>query len=59
MMVDRVIAEGHFAQELWVIEADRVEAGPIAKVFMPFVTCEQVHGSWVPRALLDVANRDA
>jgi carotenoid cleavage dioxygenase len=58
MMVDRVIAEGHFAQELWVIEADHVEAGPIAKVFMPFVTCEQVHGSWVPRALLDTAKGD-
>jgi carotenoid cleavage dioxygenase len=55
MMVDRVIAEGHFAQELWVIEADRVEVGPVARIFMPFVTCEQVHGSWVPRALLDAA----
>jgi carotenoid cleavage dioxygenase len=58
MMVDRIIAEGHFAQELWVVEADHVEAGPIAKVFMPFVTCEQVHGSWVPRALLDTARED-
>jgi carotenoid cleavage dioxygenase len=57
MMVDRVIAEGHFAQELWVIAADDVETGPVARVFMPFVTCEQVHGNWVSRSQLDAAGK--
>lgn len=55
MMVDRVVADGFFAQELWILEADRIESGPIAKVFMPFSTCEQVHGNWVSRARLATA----
>lgn len=53
MMVDRIVAEGHFAQEVWILEADDIGKGPIAKAFMPFATCEQVHGSWVTRAELD------
>ena len=55
LMVDRVIVPGHFAQEVWIMEADAIRKGPVAKVLMPFVTCEQVHGAWVPRALLDQA----
>ncbi|PTS83917.1 carotenoid oxygenase [Sphingomonas sp. HMWF008] len=58
MMVDRVIAEGHYAQEVWMFEADAIERGPVTKIFMPFTTCEQVHGSWVPRRLLDQARED-
>lgn len=55
MMVDRVVAEDVFKQELWILEADDIEKGPVAKVFMPFATCEQVHGNWVPRAKLEMA----
>lgn len=58
MMVDRVIAQDHWVQEVWILEADRIAAGPIAKVRMPFATCEQVHGTWVPRRLLDAARAD-
>lgn len=57
MMIDRVVAKGFFAQELWILEADNIEAGPIAKVFMPFSTCEQVHGNWVSRAKLATARK--
>lgn len=57
MMVDRVVAENHFAQEVWILEADAIEQGPIAKVFMPFATCEQVHGAWVGRDKLAQARR--
>lgn len=58
MMVDRVIADGHFAQEVWIIEADDIAKGPVARVFMPFVTCEQIHGGWVSRRLLDQSRKD-
>lgn len=52
MMTDHVVAKGHFAQQLYILEADRIDQGPIAKVFMPFSTCEQVHGNWIPRGKL-------
>ncbi|PZO05951.1 MAG: carotenoid oxygenase [Alphaproteobacteria bacterium] len=55
LMVDWIVAEGYFAQQVWIFEADDIAKGPIAKVLMPFVTCEQVHGTWVPRARLDQA----
>ncbi len=55
MMIDRVIVPDHVAQEVWIMEADAIGKGPVAKVLIPFVTCEQVHGAWVPRALLDQA----
>lgn len=58
-MVDRIIAEGFTKQEVWVLEADAMAKGPIAKVHMPFSTCGQVHGSWVPRHLLDQAREPA
>jgi len=55
MMIDRVIAQDHFVQEVWILEADAIANGPIAKVRMPFTTCEQVHGWWVPRNALERA----
>ena len=58
MMVDRVIADDYIAQEVWIFEADDITKGPISKVFMPFRTCEQIHGSWVPRRLLDQVRKD-
>jgi len=54
-MVDRELIPDHYDQEIWIIEADEVAKGPIAKVKMPVVTREQVHGNWVPRAVLDTA----
>lgn len=58
MMIDRVIAEGHWVQEVWILEADAISRGPIAKIKMPFATCEQVHGCWVPRDRLDAASAE-
>lgn len=58
MMVDRIVAEGHIAQEVWILAADDIEQGPIAKVEMPFRTCGQVHGAWVSRPRLDQARGD-
>jgi len=55
MMVDKVVAEDVFLQQVWVLAADAIAEGPVAKVSMPFATCEQVHGSWVPRARRDQA----
>lgn len=58
MMVDRIITPEHWVQEVWILEADAIAAGPVAKIKMPFVTCEQVHGCWVSRARLDEARAD-
>jgi carotenoid cleavage dioxygenase len=45
--VDRQ-AGSSFESELWVIEADKIEAGPVAKVKVPVRLRSQVHGWWVP-----------
>lgn len=58
MMVDRIVTPEHWVQEVWILEADALASGPIAKIRMPFVTCEQVHGTWVPRAKLNEATGD-
>lgn len=42
-----------YSSELWVVEADNVEAGPIAKVKTGIAMRSQVHGAWVSRARLD------
>jgi carotenoid cleavage dioxygenase len=40
---------------LWVIEADDVEKGPIAKVRTGLALRSQVHGSWVDRDRLETS----
>jgi carotenoid cleavage dioxygenase len=44
-----------FSSELWIVEADAVERGPIAKVKTGLPLRSQVHGSWVSRAKLDAS----
>lgn len=44
-----------YSSELWVVEADNVEAGPIAKVKTGLALRSQVHGAWVSRARLDAS----
>jgi carotenoid cleavage dioxygenase-like enzyme len=44
-----------YSSELWVIEADEVEKGPIAKVRTGHALRSQVHGAWVGRAVLDAS----
>lgn len=41
-----------YSSELWVIEADNVEQGPVAKVKTGLTLRSQVHGTWVSRAKL-------
>ena len=41
-----------YLSELWVIEADEVEKGPVAKVRTGLALRSQVHGTWVPREKL-------
>jgi carotenoid cleavage dioxygenase len=45
-VVDRE-AHGDFDSELWVIDADNVSAGAVAKVKVPVPLRPQVHGWWV------------
>lgn len=42
-----------YSSELWVVEADAIEKGPIAKVKTGKALRSQVHGTWVSRAKLD------
>jgi carotenoid cleavage dioxygenase len=44
---------GEYLSELWIMEADNVEAGPIAKVKTGLALRSQVHGTWVSREKLD------
>ena len=44
-----------YSSELWIVEADNVENGPVAKVKTGLSLRSQVHGTWVARAKLDSA----
>lgn len=44
-----------YSSELWVIEADEVEKGPIARVRTGLALRSQVHGSWVGRERLEAS----
>ncbi|MBN9142338.1 MULTISPECIES: carotenoid oxygenase family protein [unclassified Novosphingobium] len=57
-VIDEEVAPGHYNQEVWIIEADAIGKGPIAKVKLPFATREQVHGNWVGRAGLEKTRKD-
>jgi carotenoid cleavage dioxygenase-like enzyme len=48
-----------YSSELWIVEADEVEKGPIAKVRTGLALRSQVHGSWVGRAKLDASKLPA
>lgn len=54
-VVDHQVGEDAFEHALWVLEADAIGKGPIAKVALPFRIRQQVHGWWVPQAALDAA----
>jgi carotenoid cleavage dioxygenase len=45
----------HYSSELWVVEADAVENGPVAKVKTGLPLRSQVHGTWVSRAKMDAS----
>jgi carotenoid cleavage dioxygenase len=53
-VVDEAVGEG-FRSALWVIEADEVAKGAIAKVPVPVPMRPQVHGWWVPAAEIAAA----
>jgi carotenoid cleavage dioxygenase-like enzyme len=44
-----------YLSELWVLEADAIEKGPIAKVKTGLPLRSQVHGAWVARDKLDAS----
>jgi carotenoid cleavage dioxygenase len=44
-----------YSSELWIIEADEIEKGPIAKVKTGLALRSQVHGTWVSRQKLDAS----
>lgn len=44
-----------YSSELWIVEADAVEKGPVAKVKTGLPLRSQVHGTWVSRAKLDAS----
>jgi carotenoid cleavage dioxygenase len=44
-----------YQSELWIVAADEVEKGPVAKVKTGLALRSQVHGSWVSRQKLDAS----
>ena len=44
-----------YSSELWIVVADEIEKGPIAKVRTGLALRSQVHGAWVGRAKLDAS----
>ena len=44
-----------YLSELWIVEADAIEKGPISKVKTGMPLRSQVHGTWVGREKLDAA----
>jgi carotenoid cleavage dioxygenase len=46
-----------YSSELWVVEADAIEKGPIAKVKTGKALRSQVHGTWVAREKLENSAR--
>jgi carotenoid cleavage dioxygenase len=44
-----------YLSELWIVEADAIERGPIAKVKTGLALRSQVHGAWVSREKLDAS----
>jgi len=51
MIVDREHGDD-YRSELWIVDADNVAAGPVAKVKVPVPLRPQVHGWWVSAAEL-------
>jgi carotenoid cleavage dioxygenase len=48
-----------YDSELWIVEADEIEKGPIAKVKTGLSLRSQVHGAWVSREKLEAAKARA
>lgn len=46
-----------YSSELWVVEADNIENGPIARVKTGLALRSQVHGCWVSRHQLEAAKQ--
>jgi len=44
-----------YSSELWIVAADEVEMGPVAKVKTGLPLRSQVHGTWVSRERLDAS----
>ncbi|MFC3101844.1 carotenoid oxygenase family protein [Altererythrobacter lauratis] len=44
-----------YSSELWIVEADAVENGPVAKVKTGLALRSQVHGTWVSRERLNAS----
>lgn len=49
------VAPHDYSSELWIMLADEIEKGPIAKVKTGMALRSQVHGTWVSREKLDTA----
>jgi carotenoid cleavage dioxygenase len=51
MVVDREHGDD-YKSEVWIVDADNIAAGPVAKVKVPVALRPQVHGWWVSAAEL-------
>lgn len=54
-VVDHQVGEDVYASQVWIIDATKIEAGPVARVHVPVPLRAQVHGAWVPAEMLALA----
>jgi carotenoid cleavage dioxygenase len=52
---DRMNGPDDYDSELWILEADAIGKGPIARAKFPERIKPQVHGWWVPLAEYEAA----
>jgi carotenoid cleavage dioxygenase-like enzyme len=55
LIVDQQIGPSDFKHALWILDADDVSAGPVARIAIPRRLRPQVHGWWVSAAELAAA----
>jgi len=45
--ISREIGEERYEQEIWVLNADDLKSGPVARIKLPIAARAQLHGLWV------------
>lgn len=54
-MVDRQTGPADFEHECWIVDADNIGAGPVARIAIPHRLRPQVHGWWVNAEQLETS----
>lgn len=52
-IVDQQVGEDSYTHEAWILDANNINADPLARIEIPTRLRPQVHGWWVPAAALE------